>query len=250
MAVDEAILEAHRQGMSSPTLRLYAFEPAAISFGQNQKISEEIIRRAQDRCFDIVRRPTGGRAVLHANELTYSFVASGEYGGLSPSVSGAYKEICRGLQSAFELLGVPLELGGSNVAYKQFQDCFHATTNSDLHVGGKKMIGSAQLRRRDAVLQHGSILLSQEQTLMAEILGEEVAPDVVRHANFYEVAGRVVPTNELEAAMKSGFESAFGVTLIEGVLSEVELNLVQQLVGAYQCVTPGSAGVLPALTKL
>lgn len=231
MAIDEAILEAHLLGIVPATLRLYNFDPSAISIGHTQQIAEDIEQRAVERGLDIVRRSTGGRAVLHCGDLTYSFVGSSEDGTLSSSVTTAYKQICCGLQNAFERLGVRLELGSAHAPYRQLHDCFLATTGSDLHVGGRKMIGSAQLRRRGAVLQHGSILLNQDQKLMPEILGASPAEDTGanRHANLFDITGRAYNFAELEAVLKAGFESAFAADLHLSSLTEWEQDLCKQL---------------------
>src|SRR5687768_17097271 len=100
MAIDEAILDAHLEGLVSPTLRIYGWEPRAVSIGYGQKLSYTVESRIRSRGYDVVRRPTGGRAVLHEYELTYSFVGSAGHadelsGALSDSVIGAYKQICQ-----------------------------------------------------------------------------------------------------------------------------------------------------------
>jgi len=272
MAMDEAILEAHLAGLAPPTLRLYGFKPPAVSLGHTQKVPDGLLMRTQAAGFDLVRRPTGGRAVLHFGDLTYSFVASSkrrgpradaalvvvgkasggseavlspvsrscdDHGGgglLDESVSGAYKQICQGLQMAFKSLGLDLALGSTDVPYRQLHDCFLATTGSDLQFKGKKMVGSAQLRRRTAVLQHGSILLNQPQSLLPELLGNKAgAGDIsVRHANLFEAAGTGISHMQLEEAIKNGFASAFGAQLAAASLSDHELRLVDQLKAKYQ----------------
>lgn len=280
MAIDEAILDAHLEGKSPPTLRLYGWKPPAVSIGYGQKLSSTVEERIRSHGFDIVRRPTGGRAVLHAHELTYSFVGSaGSQSGargtmsvpvktngsanqnnpgnqndstktdsaanpdnaflnsfLSDSVVTAYKQICEGLIQAMHELGLELHLGAASSEYRNAHDCFLATTSADLHYNGKKMIGSAQLRRKTAVLQHGSILLDQPQDLMRKLLrtenavaGSENSADSenasARHANLFEVLNQRVPLDLLGEAMKTGFESAFGQTLVISELSEYETKL-------------------------
>jgi lipoate-protein ligase A len=259
MAVDEAILEAHLQGLVPPTLRIYGFVPGAISIGHSQSLSEDAKQRAYAYGLEIVRRPTGGRAVLHVNELTYSFVGStvgstvgsasaaakgsGENDNvavLSTSIIEAYKQICLGLCYGLKGLGVELELGETNVAYKHVQDCFLATTGSDLHFQGKKMIGSAQLRRKTAVLQHGSILLNQAQFLMQEILdgkdsfGKNSGQDAWRHANLFEVLSRSVSLADLETALAEGFAHTFAHPFVASGLTVFEQDLVAKLEPKYK----------------
>ena len=281
MAADEAILEAHLAGEVPPTLRLYGWKPAAISIGYSQKITSQEIQSIKDHGLDVVRRPTGGRAVLHLGDLTYSFVGTSigdkdkdraanehqsnqnsvsmlptstdrsspssvsspnivqeglqlQQGFLSTSVATAYKQICQGLIEAIKEFGIILELGTSNSDYRTNYDCFRATTNADLQYGGKKMIGSAQLRRKNAVLQHGSILLNQDQNKMAEVFGNAQQVNGYRHANLFEVLARSVSMPELEVAMKHGFETAFGKTLVPSQISNYELERIEKLVPKYQ----------------
>jgi len=241
MAIDEAILDAHLEGHVPPTLRLYGWSPPAVSLGYGQKISPTMQERIRSHGYDIVRRPTGGRAVLHDFELTYSFVGSAGdkesngdgFGFLSESVIKAYKQICEGLIETFRELDVELELGTSTNEYKNAHDCFLATTTADLHYQGKKMVGSAQLRRRHAVLQHGSILLHQPQDLMSSLLkesrpvsSENSDQDVSgekRHANLWDV---IAPLSEerWESAFLTGFQRAFGHQLVRNTLTEQELD--------------------------
>ncbi len=231
MALDLLLLENALD--SPPVLRLYGFEPACLSIGLNQTLEEPVQSRAREKGFDIVRRPTGGRAVLHLNDLTYSFVAAeigqSQEGVLERSVSAAYKQICAGLQNAFELLGLQTELGPAQASYRHLADCFLATTNADLHYKGQKLAGSAQCRRRGAVLQHGSIPLSLDQNLMAELLNSDSNErngsenKEKRHENLFDALSRVVGIAELESAMREGFERAFQTELECRPLKENEL---------------------------
>lgn len=233
MAIDELLLKQQIEG-AEPTLRLYAFNPPTVTIGLNQKLDADAVERIKARGFDLTRRPTGGRAVLHHKDITYSFVAressSNNEGILAKSVSAAYKQICSGLQNAFEILGLNAELGSAEVPYRHLADCFLATTNADLQFDGKKLAGSAQLRRRGAVLQHGSIPLNLEQGLMLELLeGKNLLdyPELARsnrHANLFEAVGRELSHVELCQALQAGFERAFAHEFKEQDLSQRELE--------------------------
>lgn len=230
MALDEAILEAHIAGAVPPTLRFYGWAPPAVSIGYGQKLPEKVRQKITDRGFDVVRRPTGGRAVLHLDELTYSFVGSGK--NLGSSVIESYKKICQALILGFKHLGVDVEIGKGQAAANQMHDCFTATTTADLHYHGKKIVGSAQLRRHDALLQHGSILLCQEQDLMGELLlskEKSTKEDKQRHANLFEITGIVVSATELIPAFKKGFEETFSITLEPGDLIDMEWRKVEEI---------------------
>lgn len=232
MAIDVCLLDWALQ--SEPVLRLYGFKPSCLSIGLNQSLPDEVIQRVGKEGFDLVRRPSGGRAVLHHFDLTYAFVAAElgrcPNGVLGTSVAAAYKQICEGLTQAFLRLGISAELGARSQSYRNLSDCFQATTNADLHVEGLKLAGSAQLRRKGAVLQHGSIPLSLDQALVGELLsGEEhsIERDTnskPRHANLFELIGRHLEYSELETAMKQGFEAAFGISFEEVPLTDEELS--------------------------
>jgi lipoate-protein ligase A len=243
MAIDEAILEAHLTGLAPPTLRLYDFSPTALSIGYAQKLPQSVVEKTKAQGIDIVRRPTGGRAVLHQNDLTYCFVGSSGIKSdpndtdsvLSASISQAYRQICSGLIEGFRQLGIPLELGQSIRPERDLHDCFLATTNADLHINGKKMIGSAQLRRKHAVLQHGSILLEQEQSKMFELLNERSQThNVERHANLFDFLGKKIEISELQNAITSGFSTAFNKIFTPGPLTTDEEKLVLRLLPKYR----------------
>jgi lipoyl(octanoyl) transferase len=248
MAADEAILDAHLAGEVPPTLRVYGWNPAAISVGYAQKISDEEKRSIAHAGLALVRRPTGGRAVLHLGDLTYSFVGTSiggsqdrlhtsiddpGHGFLSTNIAGAYKQICDGLIEAIKEFGITLALGASNSDYRSNYDCFRATTNADLQYEGKKIIGSAQLRRKHAVLQHGSILLNQEQNKMAQIFGES-QNDRIRHANLFEILSTAPTMEALQDAMQIGFQKAFAETLVPSPLMPKELERIEILIQKYR----------------
>ena len=235
MAIDEAILEAHRRQLVPPTLRVYRFSPPAITIGLNQKLPDHTIASINAKGIDVVRRPTGGRAVLHLNDLTYSFIGSDKsIGGiLATSVTESYKQICAGLIDAFKVLGVESELGSAGSSYRHLQDCFMATTGSDLHHKGTKLIGSAQLRRGGAVLQHGSVPLDQDLKLMGELLGQPVVGQQ-RHVNLFAIAARTFGFDELEQAFVAGFSQSFGVQFDSHGLTDWEIAWAQSKAADYR----------------
>jgi lipoate-protein ligase A len=215
MALDEEILNARIAGEVPPVLRVYGFVPPCVTIGLSQKMDPAAEERIRAEGIDVVRRPTGGRAVLHLNDLTYSFVGTDTTcgGRFSTSVTESYKQISAGLVAAFAELGVPTEIGATGVAYRHLQDCFMATTGSDLHHKGTKLIGSAQVRRRGSILQHGSVPLNQDPALMPRLLGEPLKPDAPRHLNLFDLIGREAGIEELQSAFKIGFEKTFDVEL-------------------------------------
>lgn len=265
MAIDEALLELHLQGKTPATLRFYGWEPPAVSFGYSQKVSPRTAEKVRAAGYDAVRRPTGGRAVLHEGELTYCFVGAGpkqdgidfrpdaEIAGAAPSywleqgspyegflpgsINQAYKEICDALIYGLRELGVAASLGRSNSAYKDYEDCFQATTQADLQFEGKKIVGSAQLRRRHGVLQHGSIMINQSQTKLSEIFAlaerekteesQSETPD--RHCNLIDVLAGGYDRTTLEEAIGRGFTRKFNCHFAVYELTDEEMEFVEEL---------------------
>ena len=172
MAIDEWLLKQHLSG-HPPTLRFYTWSPSAISLGYHQRkypeVWQNLIWKGEE--IDLVRRPTGGRAVLHNGDLTYAVVAS----GFSGSRIEAYKKICEFLIQGWRNLGIELNYGTAGRGYINNPNCFGTATGADLiTVDGGKLIGSAQLRRGDAILQHGSMRLKPDAELFKQVFGEEL----------------------------------------------------------------------------
>ena len=168
MAIDRFLLQQHRLGKSLPVIRFYTWLPAAISLGYHQKDYPSAWKNLtwQGKPLDIVRRPTGGRAVLHQGDLTYAVVMS-----IPPGKRLAvYKQICQFLIEGWRSLGVNLDYGTATKEYVRHHNCFATATGSDLVTpAGNKVIGSAQLRRGKIVLQHGSIILDTDPKLYHQI---------------------------------------------------------------------------------
>lgn len=170
MAIDAWLLEQHRLGKHPPTLRFYTWSPPAISLGYHQRHYplhwENLVWR--DQPIDLVRRPSGGRAVLHQGDLTYAVITS----GIAGNRMQAYQRICEFLIQGWQAIGVPLQYGEAGRGYIHNPNCFGTATGADLVMdSGIKLIGSAQLRRGDAILQHGSMQLNPDPTLFEQVFG-------------------------------------------------------------------------------
>jgi lipoyl(octanoyl) transferase len=166
MAIDQALLA--RAGRGERWLRLYRWAPHCLSFGRHEPALRRYDRqRIEAQGLDVVRRPTGGRAVWHAEELTYALVApAGPFGGLRQ----AYEEIHRMLLAALRRLGVVAEIAPPCVAVPvDAGSCFAAPVGGEITVQGRKLVGSAQLREGTALLQHGSLLLAGRQNTVREV---------------------------------------------------------------------------------
>ena len=174
MAIDEAILNGIIQGRSVPTIRFYDWEPATVSCGYHQSAEKEVDFTAlKEFGFSFVRRPTGGRLVLHNEEITYSVIAPTS-GKFSCNVTEIYSEISKVLASGFSLLGIEVDFEKGELGSKEQRQvsnpCFTSSSRFELSYKKKKIVGSAQLRKEKAFLQHGSILLNHNQSQIAFIL--------------------------------------------------------------------------------
>jgi lipoate-protein ligase A len=231
MAVDEAMLLAHSAGLTIPTLRLYRWSPPAVSIGLLQpieSISEEACRQLG---FNIVRRPSGGGAVLHQHEITYAVVVDGRVCPEGSSVMATYRWLAKGLTAGLRKLGIEASLSNSNDRNCPSQHhiasfCFARTSAADLTVEGLKLGGSAQARRRHFLLQHGSIPLRLDTETVEQIFG------LSGRKNFTcleEVLEREVSPCEFVEALVAGFSEALGVSFIVSGLTPIELRLAEIL---------------------
>jgi lipoate-protein ligase A len=247
MAVDEAILEGVTACASSPTVRVYAWEPPTVSIGRSQKLSDELdLVACRRRGFGVVRRPTGGRAVLHAGELTYSVVGPAAEPPLGTSIAETYEAIAEGLLAALGRLGVDAELAPVATASRGRGEaappCFVSAGRFEVVVAGRKLIGSAQRRSGAAVLQHGSLLLDGTHTGLADVMkvGDSREREAVRRmlatktTDLGAILARPVEFDEIAAAMKIGFETAWGIELVSGDLSEGESEVALRLATEYR----------------
>ena len=217
MAVDEELLARAQAGEQVPVLRFYTWDPAAVSIGRFQKIEEAVNADAcKRRGFDIVRRITGGRAVLHYRELTYSVIARTDDPFFPANVLGTYKLIAAGLLQGIRKLGIPAEMVSRSNRYsalvkKNAKDpaCFSSPSWYEILVHGRKIIGSAQRRLSGAFLQHGSILMDYDPALEAEVIPGGGSNDVV--TSIRQELGRDMPLEEVKHAFVKGFSEALAI---------------------------------------
>ncbi len=177
MACDEALGNAVLAGQTPPTFRLFRWSPPAISFGYSQQIGREVdVPAVRSKGVGIVRRMTGGRAVLHADELTYSVICAESDPVAGGGITATYTRISEGLAAGIQAVGVEAKLARTSDAAAPLRDrqaslpCFGSTTRAEVVVGGRKLIGSAQHRMRGLMIQHGSILLGPEHRELVEFL--------------------------------------------------------------------------------
>jgi len=188
MAVDESIFQCVQSGRSVPTIRFYNWEPSTVSCGYNQKADKEVDFIAlKENGYGFVRRPTGGRVVLHDNEVTYA-VISPIIGRLSGNVTESYSEISKALAKGLELMGINVDFEKGNLSSthqrQAVNPCFTSSSRYELSYQRKKIVGSAQVRKNNCFLQHGSILLDYDQSKLAYILSGLSDEQKERMANY------------------------------------------------------------------
>ncbi len=180
MRIDGELLEkAVQTGFKEAIFRLYGWSPACVSLGRNQKddfLAKDLLKSLN---IDTVRRLTGGRALLHDKELTYSFICPVEYLKHGENVKESYKEISEFLITKLDKIGIHTDFGGQKPVNTKFDYCMLLSTGADLCYKGKKLIGSAQCRKNGYILQHGSILLDYDRELLEKIFKEEVDTDEI-----------------------------------------------------------------------
>ncbi len=233
MAVDEALLEETAAGRSLPTLRLYAWEPPTLSLGFAQPAAD-INREALQRLgWGLVRRPTGGRAILHTDELTYSVTAPENHPLMQGGVLASYRRLSLGLLTGLRLLGVDVraDSGGRSRAARN-PVCFEIPSQYEISSGWRKLIGSAQARRLGGVLQHGALPLRGDLSRILQVLANpDTTPERIhrRAATLGELLGRAVSWQETADAVARGFSETFRIEFRRQGLSEQEKARAEEL---------------------
>jgi lipoate-protein ligase A len=229
MAVDEALLLSG----GGPVLRLYAWEPACLSLGYGQRFVEVDRTRLAALGWDVVRRPTGGRAVLHVDELTYSVVLPPGHALAAHDVIDSYRRISQALGAGLALLGEqPSADEVTSANSHRGPVCYELRSHYEVSLNGRKLVGSAQLRRSAGILQHGSIPLRGDIGRICEALAYPDEPS--RCASREQVRQRAATLGDVnwEAAadaLVKGFETALDVTFVQSKLTPAEQQLAEQL---------------------
>jgi lipoate---protein ligase len=221
MAIDTWLLEQHRLGQHPPTLRFYTWSPVAISLGYHQKQYPEHWSHLtwNGQPVELVRRPSGGRAVLHQGDLTYAVIVS----GIAGTRMQAYQTICEFLIQGWQQLGVKLDYGEAGRGYIHNPNCFETATGADLVTAtGIKLIGSAQLRRGSALLQHGSMRLTTEPALYQQIFGVSLPALSVQ-----------LDLVQIVEALTTAAQNQLGITLLPQPLTESEWQSIRLSLGEY-----------------
>lgn len=233
MVVDEAILESVAKKENPPTLRLYGWCPYALSLGHAQCFADVDLPALQANGWDIVRRPTGGRAILHADELTYSICAPQDDSHVSGNVLESYRLLSNGLLKGLQLAGITADSQPSQEKDKQILNnpvCFQHPSDYEITWQGRKLIGSAQARRHNGILQHGSIPLNGDigrivsVLAYAQLLEREKAREnlIQRAVTVSEVLGRPVSWQDMADCVTQGFSQALDLQFQPARLTPAE----------------------------
>ena len=239
MARDLAILEAVSEGVSPPTLRLYGWDPPCLTLGRHQGDEAADFDFCSAEGIDVVRRPTGGRALLHHLELTYAVVAPLGRGPLPRGLQDAYRMICEALVQAMRTLGVNAELTGGDVNLqlpgpRSTVPCFEAPAGGEVVVAGRKLIGSAMRAHAGTILQHGAIVLDWNGRLQAGSMGLKDDTSLrARITTLRDEISHEVSRPALERTLIEAFSSALGARIEKGQPSVVELNRQDELLGSF-----------------
>jgi len=245
MALDEALLEWHSKGEISPVLRFYEWSPATLSIGYFQSVDKEIdMAKVKEHGLGFVRRPTGGRGVLHEHELTYSVIVSEDYPNMPETVTEAYRVISGGLLEGFRNLGLEAnfsipdtERSREGLKNPKSGVCFDAPSWYELVVEGKKVAGSAQTRQKGVILQHGAILLSLDEEKLISLFKfrtEELRARVRRSLPEKAIAidrlsKEPVTIDDCVKAFSAGFETSLNISLEPFVLTEQQEQYVKEI---------------------
>ena len=248
MAVDEAILLAVAEGRSPPTLRFYGWQPPCVSIGYAQSLRDEVdLDACRGHGYTWVRRPTGGRAVLHIDELTYSVTAAQEDPRVAGDIVTSYRRLSLGLVAGLRLLGCGAVQAGRqprgerDVAEARSAACFDVPSHHEVMALGRKLVGSAQVRRKGVVLQHGALPLMGDVSRLVDVLALDEPSRASLRAKLRwraialdEALGGPVSFDQVAAALQEGFARALNLVLEPGELSADEQADVVRLRAKYE----------------
>lgn len=239
MAVDEAIMQGIAAGESPPTLRFYGWDPPCLSLGYAQKWAIADREACAQRGWDVVRRPTGGRAILHIDELTYSVSVRADDARVQGGLLASYRRLSDALAEGLEYLGLHPQRAqpqGKNGAADEGPACFDNPSNFEITVGSHKLVGSAQARKHGVVLQHGTLPLHGDITRIADALlaGEEKREAIRRRLRASAItlqasAGRTISYAQAAESISAGFAQMLNLTLQHGELNAWEKEQVARI---------------------
>ncbi len=225
MAIDEALLTSEK-----PVLRFYRWKPAALSLGYSQKMDEINLIQCEKLGIDYVRRLTGGKAVLHDKELTYSFIINEDV--MPKRIIDSYMVISNAILFGLKKLGINANMKEPMQKPRQSSICFNEPSYYEIIANNKKLIGSAQTRRNCKVLQHGSILLNIDVEKMCSLFrncNKRIINLSKKSVTSIKELNKKVDSNALIRGIKKGFEENFQIKLYDDELTDDEMKLAVKL---------------------
>jgi len=227
--MDEAIATAVKKGNSPPTLRLYGWGIPSVSIGYFQKMTDIDIDYCQERGIPIVRRPTGGRAILHDYEITYSFSIKTDSGIFSKGLLDSYEKISKAFSLALSKIGLAPEMKLQREPHRSRSPlCFQSTSYGEITINSKKVIGSAQKRWSDGLLQQGSIPLIIEEEEIAKVFRLKSSETGKKFTGLKKILSDL-NTESFKNVIRISFEETFDTSLIPLSPSNEEVSLAGEL---------------------
>ncbi len=242
MAIDEAMLRSVAAGEAPPTLRLYAWTPA-VSLGRGQPYADVDADALRARGYGLVRRPTGGTAVLHTDEVSYSVAVPDDEPRLGHNVVESYRGISAALLHALARLGLDGAVARRHVEGRAVHRatrspvCFATPADYEITVGERKLVGSAQMRIKGGIMQHGTLPLAGEIAALCDLLSARPDPGEIRARTLtlHEALGGAVPRTKIVGALLEGFTEVLNLTLLPGTfLPQERVRMEHLLVSKYQ----------------
>lgn len=236
MALDAALAQSGT--CNEPILRVFKWQPDCISLGYHQKVEEVDLEKCRQAGIDVARRPTGGRAILHAQELTYSVVIPATHAWFEILPLDIYRRLSEAIAAGLRHLGAAVNFAPGEKLHVDGRPlrmaCFASAARNELLAAGKKIVGSAQRRFRQGILQHGSILLDQAHDQLPEFLtGTESEREIERRrledhtTTLRQVCARAVNFDETMSALRRGFAETWQIDFIDGAITEAETKLAE-----------------------
>jgi lipoate-protein ligase A len=230
MALDEAIAIDIRKDNAPPTLRLYGWDVPSVSIGCFQKISDVDTEYCIKKHIPVVRRPTGGRAILHSNEITYSFFVKTTHRLFSKGLLDSYKKVSIAFGSALSKIGLSPELKLFRETHRlRTALCFHSASYGEITINNKKIIGSAQKRWTDGLLQQGSIPFTIDKDEMDKVFRLKSTHGIREAFTGLKEIFHGLNPDDLKEVIRVSFEETFDTSLIPSSPSQEEVSLAHEL---------------------
>ena len=250
MAMDEALLNFVSRGEIDPVIRFYTWNPATLSVGYFQRLTKEIdVDKVNEKGYGLIRRQTGGRGVLHDKELTYSVIVPESHPNMPSTVTEAYRVISEGLLEGFKQLGFDayFAIPRSKEEREKLKQprsavCFDAPSWYELVVEGRKIAGSAQVRQKGVILQHGSLLQDVDIDDLFDMfifkndrLKEKMKQAFVDKAvAINDITTKHITIPEMEEAFEAGFKKGLNIEFKPLTLTSEQQNEVNELIEKYK----------------